>query len=200
MHWKILYDTTPDKRNRARVVCECVCGTIKTVNRNSIRLGLSTNCGCLRKGRAKNMGLANITHGKTDTKEYRAWHGLKSRTLSPTNKNAEHYSLRGISVSKEWEKSFEKFFEDMGPAPSLQHSIDRIDNNKGYCKENCRWATTKEQARNTRRSIFVEFQGQRKNLAEWAEIHGINYKTLWRRFNRGWKPERLFTGAVCTKV
>lgn len=94
----------------------------------------------------------NLKHGKRYFPEYKAWLHIKDRT-SPNNKNIKNiknYIDRGIGVCDEWKNSFESFYKDMGNRPSEKHSIDRIDNDKGYFKENCRWATKSEQNSNQR--------------------------------------------------
>ena len=110
----------------------------------------------------------------------------------------KEYGGRGIQISKRWE-DYENFKEDMS-ASYLAHtkefgskrtSIERVDNNKGYSKDNCRWATTKEQARNTRKNIYLSHNGKTLTLAEWAEILGIHYQTLHTRFKSGWSVERI---------
>jgi len=104
------------------------------------------------------------------------------------NQNDSRYSRyggRGISVCERWRDSFEAFFKDMGRRPSPQHSIDRIDNEKGYSPENCRWASRKEQARNTRESRILTLGGKSMTIAEWAEVTGIPAHTIHSRLSRG---------------
>lgn len=117
--------------------------------------------------------------GKT-TPEYRAWSGIKSRCNTPSHKYYPHYGGRGIKVCARWD-SFQKFFDDMGPRPSSRHSIDRIDNNGNYSPKNCRWATPKEQALNTRRAKFALYRGKQRPLMEIAAICGLSYKTIYHR-------------------
>jgi hypothetical protein len=113
------------------------------------------------------------------------WMGMNAR-CSPSNPNAKNYAQRGIAVCKRWRDSFEAFKSDMGPRPSPQHSIDRIDNAKGYLPGNCRWATQKEQMRNMRRNRLVVFRGKEMTLVEAVELSGINYATAKWRINNGW--------------
>lgn len=90
------------------------------------------------------------SHGMYRTTTYKTWRSMKERVLNPLNSNFKNYGGRGITICDEWKNSFLAFYRDMGPRPSKNHSIDRIDNEKGYSKENCRWATKTEQSRNQR--------------------------------------------------
>lgn len=112
------------------------------------------------------------------TRAYISWHHMKQRCLNPKNHKWEAYGGRGITICKRWHK-FENFFADMGERPDGL-SLDRIDNNKGYSKDNCRWATHDVQANNKRvRKDAVIFEG--KSLKQWVSITGIKYATLHKR-------------------
>jgi hypothetical protein len=112
-----------------------------------------------------------------------------------TSKDRERYYDRGIRVCAEWlgKAGFLRFYEDMGPRPSTRHQIDRQDNNLGYSKDNCRWATVREQAQNRRSNVMVEFRGERKVLAEWARQMGVSRQALRYRLRHGWSVERALT-------
>lgn len=119
---------------------------------------------------------------------YRTWIAMVSRCSCPTNAAFHHYGGRGITVCQRWRDSFPDFLEDMGERPEGM-SIGRIDNSKGYCKENCEWQTQKQQNRNTRSSRFLSCHGETKTLAEWAEQYGLVPETLRRRLATGWAIE-----------
>lgn len=130
---------------------------------------------------------------------YRIWIEMRSRC---NNKNRAHYPLYGgRGIKCQWE-TFESFKNDMYPS-YLKHveqfgekntSIDRIDNSGHYTKSNCRWATQKEQCRNKRRNVMVTYDGQTKSVAEWADVLGLRYLTLYGRlFYYNWPVERAFT-------
>ena len=163
-------------------LCRCVCGSVSKVYAVALIKGVSRSCGCLAKealiGRSLKHG---ATSGYVRTKEYRAWLHAKGRCNTPTDHKYKSYGRRGIQMSPEWEHSFTTFLADMGPCPD-KHSLDRINTNKGYSKENCRWATAKEQANNTRRNIVIDFNGQLITLKQLSELFRINYKRLHRAF------------------
>jgi hypothetical protein len=125
------------------------------------------------------------------TPEYRTWLSVRNRCNNPKAKDFDLYGGRGIAICSKWD-SFPAFLSDVGTRPSQQHSIDRIDSNGHYEPGNVRWASSKEQARNTRRNRFVLYLGQRVCIAEAAELSGIPPDTLKQRVRRGWDSDRLF--------
>lgn len=144
-----------DKFNKSvwRFVCDC--GVEIKTNSASVISGKTKSCGCLKKQNARINGKKSLgppqKHGGSKKPEYKIWKTIKQRC---TNKNCTDYSAyggRGIDMCASWQESFLSFLNDMGPRPSIKHSIDRIDNDKGYSKENCRWATATEQRLNQRR-------------------------------------------------
>lgn len=118
--------------------------------------------------------------------EYQVWNQMKFRCSNPNATGYENYGGRGISVCAEWISSFDAFLRDMGPRPSKQHTLDRIDVNKGYEPGNCRWATQKVQSRNTRANHIVTLDGVRMTLAEAVELAPVTYNTVLYRLKRGW--------------
>lgn len=109
---------------------------------------------------------------------------MKARCYNPKSKDYKNYGQRGIKVCQNWLDSFINFYEDMGNIPE-NSSLERIDNNGNYCKENCRWASRKEQARNRRNTLFYTYNNETKSVAEWADILGIKYINLIRRYQKG---------------
>lgn len=134
-----------------------------------------------------------FVHGKWETPEYEAYHGMIRRCYNSNHATYSDYGGRGITVCHRWRESFLSFYEDMGERPSKNHSIDRIDNDGNYEPSNCRWATPKEQQYNTRRNLLLEFNNKKQCLAAWAEEIGIKYPTLYSRLRSGWTNERMLT-------
>lgn len=120
------------------------------------------------------------------------------RCTNHKNKYYPNYGGRGITVCQEWRDSFENFLKDMGECPS-KHQIDRIDNNGGYRKENCRWVTPKTNSRNRRDNRLETHNGKTQCLAAWAEEIGINIKTLGSRLRNGWSIENALKISVAKK-
>lgn len=129
-------------------------------------------------------------HGQHRSKEYAAWALMKSRCSNPKNPAYPYYGGRGIRVCDRWIGSFAAFREDVGPAPSLEHSIDRLDVNGGYEPGNVRWATKAEQSQNTRYNHNVAVNGVSRCIHEWARVTGVSVQTVYVRVKRGWSWER----------
>ena len=118
------------------------------------------------------------------TRLYTIYVNMLTRCLNKNTKNYSRYGGRGIAVCDDWVMSFENFYRDMGD-DNLK-TLDRIDNDKGYSKDNCRWATRKQQANNTRMSRIIEHDGKALSVAEWNSFLGFKKNTIWQRLNRGW--------------
>lgn len=173
------------KGNGAWWICQCKCGTQKEIRSSDLVQGKVNSCGCEHTDR---IAKSATTHGMKKTRTYSSWQAMKNRC----NRLNQDYSARGITYDKSWE-SFENFYLDMGEVPEGM-SLDRIDVNGNYEKNNCRWATRKQQANNTRANVFIEHDGKRQTLAEWAEELNMNYDTLRARVVRyKWSIERAFT-------
>jgi len=175
-----------EKENR-KALCLCSCGKKKIMRVNDLKRGKSKSCGCLRKEKM-------TTHGMKKTKEYSTWNSMKNRCLNKNNPRSFDYMGRGITICDKW-LAFEGFYEDMGDRPKNK-TLDRINNEKGYYKENCRWATDIEQQSNTRKNIFIEFDGEIKTASQWSISLGGDRSLVSLRIRRGWTKKRAVSTFV----
>lgn len=155
-----------NKNGHILYTCECDCGNKKNILGSSLRQKLTTSCGCVHKKKI-------TKHGMDGTKVYRTWVGMRNRCNNPNNRRFHDYGGRGISVCNEWNNSFDAFYLDMGE-PKPNQSIERIDNSKPYCKENCVWATNKQQCNNRRSSVVVYFDGIEMTVEEYSKKVGLS--------------------------
>lgn len=179
------------KQRGARWLCRCRCGTVRIVAAHDLKSGATLSCGCLGRERRRK-------HGLHRTPEYRIWASMLDRCRNPNGKYYHHYGGRGITVCERW-YSFRNFIADMGQRPSPKHTIERRDNERGYSKRNCRWATKSEQMNNTRQTRLLTFRGKTQCLVWWAREIGIDHRTLNHRIQYGWSVERALTEPVHAK-
>lgn len=165
------------KDNRVYWKCLCECGNTAVVVSSSITRGRTKSCGCLRSN------WNHTTHNMRNSRPYRIMQGILTRCNNKNDHNYIKYGAKGITVCDKW-LTFEGFWEDMQKGYSDELSIDRIDNSKGYFKENCRWATNKQQVRNRTNTDFIEYNGKTQCLKDWATEYGIKRTTLWQRLYR----------------
>ena len=180
-----------NKTKKTMWLCRCVlCGGFTAVQGGNLASNNSKNCGCLNDAR---IGSLNRTHGKANRlSEYRIWKQIRGRCLTPSNKRYADYGGRGITVCEEW-NDFEVFLDDVGPRPSPQHSLDRIDNDKGYSPDNCRWATSTEQNSNKRNCHFITIDGVTQTLKAWARQYKISAALIYQRLDRGMSEQEAVT-------
>ena len=171
----------------------CVCGKEQVLQSSDIAKRQS--CGCMTK---ELIGSKNATHGMSRHPAFAVWRSMNDRCRLPTHQAYHNYGARGITVCDRWQESFENFWADMGPTYKRGLSLDRRDNDKGYSPENCRWATYKEQARNTRASHYINTPWGRVTVKEASELSGIGNTTLLYRIEHGWPEEKLFIAADVT--
>ncbi|KVI49651.1 MULTISPECIES: hypothetical protein [Enterobacter cloacae complex] len=159
------------------VLCACDCGNEKSINYRNLIYGKSKTCGC-------SWGKNLKKHGDYKSLTYGSWQAMLARCNNKNNGKYFLYGGRGISVCERWAK-YENFLLDMGERPSKNHSIDRIDVNKGYSPENCRWASQKQQCRNKRDNRFIATPSGEMTVAEAAEKYNLNRSTIFNRLARG---------------
>lgn len=159
--------------------CICDCGNDFLARGNNLKTGNTISCGCQHSG-----GRAVERHGMHKSKEYSTWQHMRNRCNDPKNKKYPLYGGRGIKPCERW-NSFDAFLEDMGEMPEWASSLDRIDPDKGYFKENCRWADVMMQNRNLRTVVKVEYNGETVVLNELAERMGLTPACVKSRIRRG---------------
>lgn len=165
---------------KTRWVCRCDCGTKVTVIGTDLNSGHSQSCGCLHRELLKSQ---KTTHGQSDSLEYKSWCNLRSRCYNKNNPKYSRYGGRGIKVCKRWD-DFATFLQDMGHKPKRGYSIERRNNDGNYEPKNCVWADAKTQARNTRRTRYVQIGSRRGKLTELADELRIRPGTLKQRARR----------------
>lgn len=156
--------------------CLCDCGNTIIVISSKLKANTTKSCGCLR--------IANrIKHGFSKHPLYNIWSSMITRC---TNLNAANYALyggRGITVCMEWLNNIEVFIADVGERPSTSYSLERRNNNLGYFKDNCYWATTEEQNSNKRTNIQIIYNGETKTAMQWSKELGILHNRIYRNRN-----------------
>lgn len=140
--------------------------------------------------------LHRYKHGMKGTKEWFAWSQMRSRCSNPNMASYHNYGGRGIKVCEQWLHSFVPFYNDVGPAPSPSHSLDRINVDGDYEPGNARWATSKMQANNRRNCRKITFEGKTLTIAQWAELRGFRHEVLRSRIEAGWHTERALNEPV----
>lgn len=190
------------EKGRTSWNCECDCGKSVVRHQLSLRSGRTLSCGCRRK--IPNTGHFKATHGITKRvagqpidRIYGIWATMKSRTTNPKAHGYDRYGGLGITVCQEWLDSFEKFLLDMGRPPSDDHTLDRKESDAGYTPDNCRWATYKEQNRNRKNVVLVDYDGAKWPLSELAEKYGLPVKALYMRVTKyGWDLSKALSTPV----
>lgn len=176
----------PQRNKNKHIIykCKCDCGNTKAILGSSVRSGATKSCGCLQRK-------LTTKHGMEGTTEYKAWISMKSRCDNPNHPRYKDWGGRGISYCKEWSE-FSRFIQDMGLKPEASASIERIDNNKGYFKENCKWATKKEQALNRRTTLKVLHEGKEMYIHEFAEAIGLTESGARKRLKNYERVNGIF--------
>lgn len=178
------------KQNKPMWLCKCTCGKIVSVNGNSLRRGKTRSCGCLQKSIV-------TRHGKRYTSIYNIWRNMKARCYNENNISYKYYGARGIRVCDEWINSFESFYKwSINNGYNNGLTIDRLNNNKNYEPNNCRWVNMTEQQNNRRNNRLITYTGETKTLSQWASLYGIKVVTLSQRLKHNWDIEEALTTPV----
>jgi hypothetical protein len=166
---------------------QCECGKECVTVADRVKRGQTRSCGCLKIEIAVS---ANTKHGCHGTRLYGIWSGMRRRCSNPNRKDWANYGGRGITVCDEWRNDFLLFYEwAMSNGYNDSLSIDRKNNSKGYCPENCKWTNKQQQNNNTRANRQITAFGETKNLQQWSDESGIGHSTILFRLKSGWTPE-----------
>lgn len=172
-----------NKQRKAIVECLCECGNKVSKLLTNVKSGHGKSCGCIQSNKRQYI----------HTSEYNAWQAMKARCSNPNVKFFYHYGGRGITVCDRW-LLFDNFIADMGPRPTAKHSLDRIDNNGNYSKENCRWATRHQQQSNRRNSKLLTYEGITMTEIQWCrKLNLKGNRAITRRLKAGWPEKKAFT-------
>lgn len=176
-----------NRLGRCRWLCECECGTSKTVASAELQSGKTTSCGCFRLEQKP-----GLTHGLSDRQEYAIYRGMISRCENPKVKGYERYGGRGIKIDPVWRNDFTAFFSDVGARPTPEHSLERLDANGNYEPGNVIWSTKLAQANNKRKTRFVTYRGDRMALCDAVRLAGsvVHREAAWVRIRTGWSVDR----------
>lgn len=183
-------------------LCLCDCGKIKKVRVASIKSGQTKSCGCLVVEKAKEIqSRCFYKHGLTKTRIHKIWTQIKQRCFNKKAPFYKNYGGRGICMYAEWKNNFLLFYDwalKNGYQDNL--TIDRIDVNGNYEPSNCRWITMLEQTKNTRKSVFIIYKGERKIASDWAKTIGVDRNILYRRKRMGWSDKDIIETPVKKRI
>lgn len=172
--------------------CRCECGNTCITSSNQLTRknhSRKRSCGCLQVEMHRTR-----SHGESGSILFHKWTGMKDRCYNANAKNYEYYGGRGIAICEEWRTSYEAF-RDWANSNGYKDglSLDRIDPDKDYSPDNCRWITMSAQQGNKRSNIMIVMDGQERTLAEWCQVLDLPYKTIHARIKRGWEPTKALT-------
>jgi hypothetical protein len=172
------------KQPRTRIVAKCTCGRSKEMRLHDVKTNRIKSCGVCT-------GSCDRSLKATDSKEYRAWHSMRQRCSNIKNPKFPDYGGRGIRVCKEWGK-FNQFYLDMGDSPEGL-SLDRIDNEKGYSKENCRWTDYFTQANNRRNNKIIVYKNKKWKVRDICFEYNIPTRVFLNRLSECWTVHKALT-------
>lgn len=185
-----------NKRGYNIWLCQCECGNTSKVVASALRAQEIKSCGCLKR---EITSLTKTKHHQSGTPLYSVWLGMKDRCYNPRCKAYKHYGARGITICEEWlgDKGSTNFFNwalSNGYEKGLE--LDRIDVDKGYSPDNCRWVTFLVQSNNKRTTRFITYNGETKSLADWCRYYSMPYDAVHQRLSNKWTFERAITTPV----
>lgn len=185
----VLEELPERKHGKIIYQCKCDCGNITNVLGCHLRNGNTKSCGCLKYEHKI------IKHGKCNTRLYRQWKNMKQRCYNKNYDRYKDYGARGINICDEWLHDFQAFYDwAMNNGYNDNLTIDRIDNNKGYSQDNCRWVDIKTQCNNTRRNVFITYDGKTQTIAQWGHELNIDVDKISARHRAGWSDKECLFG------
>lgn len=188
--WKVIEEAGRNSSGSILWLCVCECGTKRKQQGGSLRFGSTKGCGCGHK--------TNYKHGMTNSRLYKIWRGMKERCHRKKHPGYKNYGDRSIGVCDSWlsflgfkedmEKSYNEHVQKFGEKNT---TLDRIDNDGGYSRDNCKWSTLKEQHNNTRRSVQFTVNGITKSITDWAKDLRMSQNTIRKRIKMGVPIEEI---------
>lgn len=183
-----------NKTHNCLWLCKCDCGNTFVTTATHLRSGHTKSCGCLRDEKT---AIRFTKHDLSNSRLSSIWRNMKGRCTNLKTKEYHRYGGRGIKVCSQWNDDFKSFYDwAMRNGYSDNLSLDRIDNDKDYAPDNCRWADRKMQCRNKSNNRHFLLNGQQKTLVEWCEIYGMKYSTVYRRLRRDWSLKKALVTPI----
>lgn len=198
-------ERAPNRGKQTYWLCECQCEnkTRLVVRGGDLKNGHTKSCGCLKKIsdianiEKYNLNNGHVLHGQSNSRLYKIWIDMIRRCSNPKCKRYKDYGGKGIKVCAEWENSFESFANwAISNGYSDKLTIDRINNDDGYCPNNCKWSTYQEQNFNKRNTVHVTYQDKIYTLLEIATIFNIPYKNVRDRYYKGWPIDKIISQPI----
>lgn len=187
-HYSII--KTTGAKGSSYFLCRCDCGKEKVVCRTALLNGQSTSCGC----RLIEFNKKRSTHGMSKHPLYKCWVGMRQRCYNKNNDSYKDYGDRGIKVCKQWNDSFIKFYKwAIKSGWEVGLTIERKNFNKNYTPANCTFIHLSEQPNNTRNNVFIEMNGEKQTISEWAKKLNINRNIIYDRIRLGWEAHKALT-------
>lgn len=160
--------------------CKCDCGVEREIFQDQLVAGRARSCGTCKENQRRAATVHGATAGGKPTAEFRIWKGIKERCTNAASKSYPRYGGRGIRICDRWAQSFQNFVDDVGPRPTMRHSLDRYPENNGHYEPgNVRWTTPKQQSANRQNSRLLTIDGETRPLYDWAPVLGISRSTIW---------------------
>lgn len=198
----IVIDQAESKYGQSMWLCKCTCGNTCTYTGGSLRAGKVKSCGCLYKEVRQSIAYNSIAkekHGASRSRLYYMWCSMKNRCYVKSSPSYEHYGARGITVCDEWRTDF-MAFQSWSFANGYDQdakrgecTLDRIDGDKGYSPDNCRWVSMQVQSNNRHNTCVMTFGKETHTTSEWAKISGVPRGTIYNRIKAGWPPEKVLS-------